>query len=114
MNDKNDMNDKKDNAARSLATSHSEVEESICKIVRLRSANEDEDSEPIKLLEVNVDTVVAGIVPVTFGPGEDVPYPSIVVEVTPDELDRIEKGELELPPEWQMGEVLVEKTPQGL
>ena len=108
------MNDKKDDTARSLATSHSEVEESICKIVRLRSANEDDDSEPIKLLEVNLETVAAGIVPVTFGPGDDVQYPSIVVEVTPEELERLDRGELSLPPEWKMGEVLVEKTPQGL
>lgn len=96
----------KDDLARQLAHWHSTSEQSITMIVRLKSDNEDEDSEPIKLLEVNTETVPSDIVPVMFGPSTDVPCPSLVVEVTPEEYEKIQKHELTLPDDWRLGDVL--------
>ena len=41
-------------------------------------------AEPIKLLEVNENTVAAGVMPLYFGPApaSGIPYPSVIVEVT--------------------------------
>lgn len=108
------MNASKDRVALTLAKSHAEAEDAVSKVIRVRSAREEDDNEPIKLLEVNLDTPSAGVVPVTFGRSTDVPYASVVVEVTPEEFRRIENGELELPSEWELAEILFEKTVQGL
>ena len=43
--------------------------------------------EPIKLLEVNQDTIPSGIVPLHFGPVPEsgINYDSVIIEVTPEE-----------------------------
>jgi hypothetical protein len=92
----------KDHVARSLAQYHSKAEPSMVLILRLRSPNEDDSNEPIKFLEVNAAAVPAGIEPVTFGPNRDVPYATIVVEVTPGEYEQIKNGDLKLPTEWKV------------
>jgi hypothetical protein len=96
----------KDDVARALAEEHVSWEDSIQRIVRLRSANEDDADEPIKLLEVNSLTAPAGIVPVSLGPSEDAPFPLVVIEVTEDEFARVRGGELALPPGWTVAETL--------
>jgi hypothetical protein len=96
----------KDDAARALAAEHVSWEDSIQRIVRLRSANEDDADEPIKLLEVNSLTAPAGIVPVSLGPSDDAPFPLVVIEVTEDEFARVRGGELTLPPGWTVAETL--------
>lgn len=96
------MPDKQDVAAL-LAKAHVEIEPSLERIVRLVSPNEDEAGEPVKLLEVTRETSASGIVPVAFGadpPG--VPYPSVVVEVTPEEYEQIRAGTLSLPSGWKL------------
>ena len=98
----------KDMVARELAQSYAEAEEAVSKVIRVVSDREDDESEPIKLLEINADTPAAGVVPVIFGSSDDVPYPSIVVEVTPEEFRKIEGGELDLPEGWKLGQVLVD------
>ena len=59
-------------------------------------------AEPIKLLEVNANTVPSGIMPLRFGaaPSIAVPFPTVVVEVTPDEFQKIQSQELKLPSGW--------------
>jgi hypothetical protein len=59
-------------------------------------------------LEVNADTVPTGVVPLHFGPApaSGIPYPSVIVEVTPGEFDRIRARELPLPAGWEVGEEL--------
>ena len=63
-------------------------------------------ARPIKLLEINIDTSPSGIMPLHFGPvpGSGIPYPSVIVEVTPDEFDRIRLQELKLPDGWTIDE----------
>jgi hypothetical protein len=97
----------KDDVARELATKHFMIEPGITRIFRItRSADgEFSSTEPIKLLEVNANTVPAGIMPLHFGPvpASGIPYPSVIVEVTPDEFERIKEHELKLPDGWSIG-----------
>ena len=49
---------------------------------------------------------LSGIMPLYFGPvpSSGIPYPSVIVEVTPDEFERIKVKELELPNGWAIAE----------
>ena len=99
----------KDQIAARLAESHYLLEGGIRHIFRIRNdADEDAAAEPIKLLEVNTDTVPAGIYPVYFRSRAEqgIPYPSVVVDVTPDEFDRLRTSELVLPDGWHLGEII--------
>ena len=102
----------KDKAAKTLARSHAKVEESIVKIIRLYTKDrkkEKDVTEPIKLLEVNPDTVSAGIMPVLFGSSADIPFSCVVIEVTEDEYKEIEKNPSQLPEDWTIGDILLDK-----
>ena len=92
--------------ARELAKAHREVEPGIERIIRIIGAAEESPGEPVKLLEVNRDTPPSGVVPIAFGPAGGIFYPSIVVEVTPDEFAEIERKQLTLPLGWSLGEEL--------
>jgi hypothetical protein len=97
----------KDEVAELLAAAHREAEPNIVRIVRLVSAQEAEAREPVKLLEVNPATSPSGVLPIAFAADPPtVPFPSVVVEVTPDEFARIEQGELRLPNNWTLGATL--------
>lgn len=102
-------NKDKDKAARELATAHFEVDPAIQRIFRLLPAaaeRERDDAEPIKLLEVNADTVAAGIQPVYFGPdvSHGLLFASVIVEVRPEEYEALRKGTLTLPHGWRIAE----------
>ena len=101
----------KDDVAKRLAEAHLAVEPGIVRVVRLRVHDdlEQDPEEPVKLLEVNEDTFAAGVRPLFFPPSaaHGIPYPAVIVEVTPDEFEQIEAGDLMLPNDWRMGEVLV-------
>lgn len=98
----------KDEAARVLARKHFQVEDGITHIFRLTDKIEVEvrPTEPIKLLEVNAATVPSGVMPLHFGPApaSGVPFPSVIVEVTPAEFEKIRRQELQLPRGWAIGE----------
>ena len=99
----------KDQVAARLAESHYLLEGGMRQIFRIRTgdaAAEDGPAEPIKLLEVNADTVPAVILPVYFGPREERgnPYATVIVDLTPDEFDRLQACELSLPDGWRIGE----------
>ena len=102
-------------AAIRLAQAHYRCEPGITEIFQIRTAEaESEPTSPVVLLEVNADTVPSGILPLGFGPhpasGD---YPSIIVEVTPDEFRQIKKGQLRLPEGWNLGPLLPPPTPEG-
>ncbi|HEY2410281.1 MAG TPA: hypothetical protein VGI10_29955, partial [Polyangiaceae bacterium] len=68
---------------------------------------EHDSGEPIKLLEVNSATSASGIWPIAFTPDPpEVPYGSVVVEVTPEEYTAIKEEALALPPGWTLGKEL--------
>lgn len=63
--------------------------------------------EPIKLLEVNENTIASGILPLSFGPATAYGnYPSVILEVTREEFDKIKSNELKLPHCWKIGEMI--------
>jgi hypothetical protein len=95
----------KDEIARDLAEYHRNSEPTIERIVRYVSDQEDLSEEPIKLLEVNPATVSMGILPVWFGPSQDIPYPLVVIEITSEEFSRLGK-DLALPENWKDEQVL--------
>ncbi len=96
----------KNAAARALAAKHFELENGIIHIFRVQSEAESAGakSEPIKLLEVNENTVPTGIMPLHFGPTEAFQYSSVIIEITPIEFERIKSDKLKLPMGWAIGE----------
>jgi hypothetical protein len=102
--------DDKAEVARALAKKHYQAEGGLQRIFRLTGTAEVEvrPVEPIKLLEVNANTVPSGVLPVSFGPApaSGIPYPSVIVEVSPDEFAKIQTHELTLPKGWLLGEEL--------
>jgi hypothetical protein len=101
----------KEEAARKLIEWHFRVEPEIVEIYRFRSSKEEEPDEPIKLLEVNAATIATGRVqPFGFTGDEEIPFPSVVAEVTPAEMDRIRLGELAMPKGWNIDDA--EKHPR--
>jgi len=100
----------KDRIAQQLAKSHSTHEPSLTRIIRFITDDEDRDDEPIKLVEVNDATVESGVMPVHFGPSGTIPYPSVVVELTPAEYEAVENHRLPLPQGWKPGDILFEQN----
>jgi hypothetical protein len=99
----------KDEVARLLADAHRAIEPAISRIIRLVADPDREDDfhEPVKLLEVNPATSPSGIFPIAFtADPPDVPYPSVVVEVTEAEYEQIRAGKLPLPAGWRLGDTL--------
>ncbi len=98
----------KDEVAQSLAQAHYRFEPDVSMIVRIRGSADVEfqPNEPIKLLEINNTTIPSGIMPLQFGPdlGSGIPYPSVIVEVTPLEYEAIQAHSLPLPEGWSLGE----------
>jgi hypothetical protein len=103
------MPDKTD-AARKLAATHYEVEAGITQIFRVigRPDAEVRPEEPIKLLEVNQYSIPSGIMPLHFdaAPARGIHFPSVIIEVTPKEFDKIQSRELHLPLGWTIGDLL--------
>ncbi len=98
----------KDETAQVLADAHFRLDEGIARIFRIVELQEADESRPVKLLEVNPMTTEAGIMPVGMGadPGRGVFHSSVVVEISPEEFDRLERGELHLPRDWERGQEL--------
>lgn len=101
------MDHSKEGVAQKLARAHFSVEPGIERIFRIlwsveREANAD---EPVKLLELNSLTTADGIRPVFFGPhtGSGIIFPSVIIEITPQEFDAVQNGSLALPDDWHVG-----------
>jgi hypothetical protein len=90
-------------AAQRLAEAHYRVEPGISGIYPVEGG--DATDRTIRLLEVNAETFASGIVPVGFGPHppSGIPFPSVIVEVTPREFDDLKSGRLTLPDGWTLG-----------
>ncbi len=96
----------KDAVAEKLARAHFQVDPAIERIFRLHAPErETDDSEPIRLLEVNRETTSQGIVPIPFGPhaGSGIYFPSVIIEIRPEEYEQVLEGTLGLPDGWQLG-----------
>jgi len=97
----------KDAVAAELAQAHFDVDPGVKQIIRLLAPEEREadEREPIKLLEVNRDTPPVGITPVYFGThaASGMVYPSIIVEIAPEEYTQTTLQELERRYGWRVG-----------
>jgi hypothetical protein len=75
---------------------HYDVDEGLTHIFQITdtSATEVANGEPIKLLEVSLDTPETGIMPLHFGPSpaSGIPYAPISIEVSPSEFERIQSN----------------------
>jgi len=93
-----------------LAQKHYQIEEGITDIFHITDQFSVEIVRPIKLLEVNQNTVPSGIMPIQFGadPASGIPFPSVILEVTPEEFHEIKLGKLRLPNGWGIGERIPE------
>ena len=95
----------KESMALWVANAHRGLDSGITKIFRLVApGHEASPAEPVKLLEVNENTTVSGIVPVYFTPhpATGLHYPTIIVEVHPSEFDLLQDRKLALPNGWQL------------
>jgi hypothetical protein len=103
------MADKK-RITQELADTHYQIEPGITHIFSLCEKPEREamPGTPIKLLEVNENTPASGVMPLHFGPAPErgIPFPSVIIEVTPAEFERIKQKKLKLPKGWTIGEEL--------
>jgi hypothetical protein len=110
--DRTVLSEEKARVAKELALKHYEVEEERTRIFRLIGADDVETrpAEPVKLLDVNEHSFPSGARPLQFAavPASGIPFPSVIVEVTPDEFAKIQLQELRLPRGWRLGEELVE------
>jgi hypothetical protein len=98
----------KDQTAKLLADAHFRLDEGITRIFRIMEADEGDRLKPVKLLEINPMTAEVGISPVGLSadPGRGIAYPSVIVEISPDEFEQLRRGELNLPHDWRLGEEL--------
>jgi hypothetical protein len=67
--------------------------------------DESDAQRPVKLLEVNPRTAETGIMPIglTADASRGVPFPTVIVEVSEGEFERLVSGELRLPRGWTLG-----------
>jgi hypothetical protein len=100
------MPDKRE-IAKTIADVHRNYEPSISRIIHLVADRDSNEAEPVKLLEVNPDTFESGIWPIHFGSDPpEIPFSSVVIEVTEKEFEEIRAGSLRLPYGWKLGETL--------
>src|SRR5262249_43081684 len=93
----------KDQVAQELIAAHFAVEPFLQAVYRILADNEATPTEPIKLLEVNAATVATGgVTPFEFAPTQDVPFPTVIAEVTPSEFATLQADPSKLPPGWRL------------
>jgi len=93
----------KDEAALELVEWHYKVDSEMTQAIRIFAPNEDDPREPIKFLEVSPDTPASGnVMTFTFGPTEDLPFSMRIATITPEEMHRVESGEIPLPEGWDL------------
>lgn len=105
----------KKQVAKRLAGFHFRVEGGLVKIFQITTPPAGKDEKSIVLLEVNKNTVPSGIMPLKFAPAPDkgITFSSVIVEVTPDEYQKIKASELALPDGWELGDE-ISKTEAAL
>jgi hypothetical protein len=92
----------RNDAAKRLIHWHFEIEPELQEVWLIIDDGTSPD-EPIKLLEVNAATPATGSVePFSFPPADDIPYRTIIAEVTPEEFEALRERPNDLPPGWDL------------
>jgi len=93
----------KDAAARRLIQWHFAVEPELREVYRIVLDDEGSQEEPIRLLEVNAATVPTGSVePFTFSPTKEIPFRTVIAEITPEELASFRSNPKAFPKGWSL------------
>jgi hypothetical protein len=93
----------KDAAARRLIQWHFTVEPELREVYRIVMDDDGAQGEPIRLLEVNAAAVPTGSVePYTFSPTEEIPFRTVIAEVTPEELESLRSKPEDFPKGWNL------------
>lgn len=93
----------KDEAAALLIEWHFHIEPHLREVFRILSDNENADGEPIKLLAINEATIPTGsIEPFMFAGTEEVPFTTVIAEITPDELAVFRDDPRAFPVGWSL------------
>ncbi len=104
----------KKESAEKLAKLHREIEPGISHVIRFLGDPDSERNpvEPIKLLEVNANTIASGVYPIHFGPAPkiEVPFATVIIELTPSEYQSLRANELVLPDGWTKAEELLDSS----
>jgi hypothetical protein len=107
----------RDEVAKKIAQTHYRIEPGITAIYTIcdNTPNGGLSDAPIRLLEVNANTPPSGILPIQFDPvpASGIPYPSVIVEVTPGEFEKIRRQELPLPHGWAIGPLVPKPALEG-
>jgi hypothetical protein len=93
----------KDAAALRLIQWHFKVEPELREVYRILLNDEESQEEPIRLLEVNAATVpTRSVEPFTFSPTKEIPFRTVIAEVTPEELASFRSNPKALPKGWSL------------
>lgn len=104
----------KEEVARELVRVHFDVEPGLSRVFLVRTGNWDDPNEPIRLLEVNANTVATGSIDAySFTPTDATPYATSIAEITPEEFTQVERNQLPLPRGWSLSNALPFERPQA-
>ncbi|MBI4704864.1 MAG: hypothetical protein HY744_27485 [Deltaproteobacteria bacterium] len=93
----------KDQVAKDLIHWHFRVEPGLREVYRIMGEQEGRAGEPIKLLEVNAASITTGSVDsFAFAPTADVPFPTVIVELSPEEFEAVRRRPEMLPGGWSL------------
>lgn len=94
--------------AQIVADIYFQIDQGTRRVFRVIGGDEANEEKPVRLLEVNDITPEAGIMPlgIPAAPDLDVHYSTIIIEISPGEFERLQRGELVLPHGWKLGEEL--------
>lgn len=102
-------------AASRLIQWHFTIEPELSEVYRIVLDDEGSQGGPIRLLEVNAATVPTGsIEPFTFSPTKEIPFRTVIAEITPEELASFQSNPESLPKGWSLSraERFVRPEPQ--
>ncbi len=86
-------------AAEDLIQEHFELEPSLEKVIWI---NSDKTAE-IRLLEITPETFPAGeVLSYYFPPDDELPYATILAQITPEEWQKVLRKEISLPEGWTL------------
>jgi hypothetical protein len=93
---------------RQLTRSHFDIEEGVERIIWVKNGNPNE----VRLIEINRDVIPVGdFYAFYFAPSKAFPLPIRIADVTPQEWEQIQRGEIKLPVEWSLEKTQVFERP---
>ena len=109
--------EERDAITRSFGEKQYEFGQHITKVYSINSDRDDfrNTSTPIRILQVNSETIPTGVLPLRFGPvpALGIHHPYVIVEITPDEFTKVEKKEMPLPHGWTLGRLIPKPIASG-